>query len=105
MLTTSQATEAAVNNIYPPASMSCEDRAYLIPIFKSEQERIDAEWRQWLAYTYLPDEVIGSALETMVWVKVNNDAIFSVKNSRSDKEANYKELVAILSVTRCNAAF
>jgi hypothetical protein len=100
MLNTTQATEAAVNNIYPPASMSSEDRAYLIPIFKTEQERIDAEWRQWLAHTYLADEVVGSDLETMVWVKVNNDAVFSVKNSRSDKEANYKELVSIVSIAR-----
>lgn len=100
MLTTAQAIEASVNNIYPPASMPSEDRSYLIPIFKSEHERIDAEWRQWLAHTYLEDEVVGSDLETMIWVKVNNDAVFSVKNSRSDKEDNYKELASIVSVAR-----
>ena len=100
MLTTAQATEAAVNNIYPPASMPSEDRSYLIPIFKAEQERIDAEWRQWLAHTYLADEVVGSDLETMVWTKVNNDAVFSVKNSRSDKETNYRELASLASIAR-----
>lgn len=100
MLATAQATEAAVNNIYPPASMSSEDRSYLIPIFKAEQERIDSEWRQWLAFTYLSGEAVGSDLEVMVWTKVNNDALFSVKNSRSDKEANYRELVSLVDLAR-----
>lgn len=100
MLTTAQATEASVNNIYPPASMSSEDRAYLIPIFKSEHERIDAEWREWLAATYLPNEVVGSTLETMVWVKVSTDAVFSIKNSREDKEAHYKTLADLINAAR-----
>lgn len=98
MLTTEQATEATINNIYPVVSLPREDRIRLIPIHRAEQQRIDAEWREWLAHTYLPDEVVGSDLETMVWVKVSKDAESSVKNLRSDKEANYKELVAIVSV-------
>lgn len=100
MLTTTQATEATANNIYPSVRFSHEERLHLIPIYKTEQERINAEWREWLAYTYLPDEAMGSTLETMVWTKVLNDATFSIKNSRSDIEANYKELVALVKVAR-----
>ena len=87
MLTTEQANEATENNIYPSVRIAREERLELIPIYKAEQDRINAEWRKWLAHTYLPDEVVGSDLETMVWVKVRNDALSSVKNSRRDIEA------------------
>lgn len=103
MLTTEQANVATVNNIYPPVSLPRSERVHLIPIYKAEQERISVEWRKWLAHTYLPDEVVGSDLETMAWVKVIKDAESSVKNSRSDIEANYKELVALVSVARGRA--
>lgn len=102
MLTTEQANEVAVNNIYPPASHPREERVQLIHIYKDEHERINVEWRKWLAHTYLPDEVVGSDLETMVWVKVIKDAESSVNNSRGDIEANYKELVALVSVARAS---
>lgn len=100
MLTTEQANEATVNNIYPPASLPREERVHLIPIYNAERERIVGEWRKWLAHTYLPDETVGSDLETMVWAKVIKDAESSVKNSRDDNEANYKELVALVSFAR-----
>lgn len=100
MLSTKQANEASVNNIYPPVSLPREDRVYLIPIYKAEQERISTEWRKWLAHTYLTEEIVGSELETMVWAKVIKDAESSVKNSRNDIEANYKELTALVSAAR-----
>lgn len=100
MLTTEQATEAAANNVYPPVGLSREERLELIPIYKAEQDRISAEWRNWLAHTYLPGEVAGSDLETTVWVKVMNDAESSVKNSRKDIEANYEELASLVSLAR-----
>lgn len=100
MLNTEQANEASVNNIYPPVSLPREERVYLIPIHKAEQERISAEWRKWLAHTYLTEEVVGSELETMVWSKVIKDAESSVKNTRKDIEDNYKELTALVSVAR-----
>lgn len=100
MLTTEQANEATVNNTYPPVGLPREDRAYLIPIYKAERKRINVEWRKWLAHTYLPNDVVGSDLETMIWVKVSNDADSSVNNSRSGIESNYKELVALVSVAR-----
>lgn len=104
MLTTEQASEATVNNIYPPVSLrlSREERVELIAIYNAEWRRISAEWRKWLAHTYLPDEVVGSELETMIWVKINKDAEASVRNSRSDREENYKELVALVSVARAS---
>ncbi|MBC9705953.1 MAG: hypothetical protein H9W81_13475 [Enterococcus sp.] len=58
------------------------------------------EWRTWLAHTYLPDEVVGSDLEVMVWSKVIKDAESSMMNSRADKEENYKELVALVNFAR-----
>lgn len=104
MLTTEQASEAAVNNIYPPVSLrlSREERVELIAIYHAEWRRISAEWRKWLAHTYLPDEAVGSELEAMVWAKVIKDAEGSVRNSRGDLEANYKELVALVSVARAS---
>lgn len=100
MLTTAQATEASVQNTYPPASLPREERAELITIYKSEHERIDTEWREWLAQTFLVSEFVGSELETFIWTKVSRDAESSVKNSRADKEANYKELVHLVSMAR-----
>ena len=100
MLTTEQANEAAANNIYPPVRLSREERIHLIPIYRAEQERIKVEWRKWLAHTYLPNEVVGSDLETMVWAKVIKDAESSVKKFRDDIEANYKELATLVSVAR-----
>lgn len=100
MLTTKQANEAAANNIYPPVGIPQKDRAYLIPIYEAERNRISTEWRKWLAHTYLPGEVVGSDLETTVWVKVVKDAESSVKNSRKDREANYEELASLVSLAR-----
>lgn len=102
MLTTEQANEATVNNAYPPVGLRIprEERVELISIYNAERERIIGEWRKWLARTYLPDETVGSDLETRVWAKVIKDAESSVKNSRDDNEANYKELVALVSFAR-----
>jgi hypothetical protein len=100
MLTTVQANEATANNIYPPVGLSRDERLELIPIYKTEQLRISAEWRKWLVHTYLPSEVIGSDVEAMIWNKVRTDAEASVRKSREDMEANYKELVALVTIAR-----
>lgn len=100
MLATEQATKDTLNNTYPPVGLPRDERSHLISIYKAEQERINGEWRKWLAYTHLPNEVVGSGLEAMVWTKVIKDAESSVNNSRSDIEASYKELVAIVSFAR-----
>lgn len=102
MLTSEQANEATVSNTYPPVGLRIarEERVELISIYNAERERIVGEWREWLAHTYLPDEVVGSDLETMIWAKVLKDAESSVMKSRGDKEANYKELVALVNFAR-----
>lgn len=100
MLTTAQATEASVQNTYPPVGLPHEERAELIAIYKSECERIDAEWRKWLAQSFLVSEFVGSELETFIWAKVSRDANSSTKNTRADKEAHYKELVHLVSIAR-----
>lgn len=100
MLTTAQATEASAQNVYPPASLPREERAELIAIYKSECERIDTEWREWLAQTFLVSELVGSELEAFIWTMVSLNAVSSAKNSRADKEANYKELVHLMSIAQ-----
>lgn len=100
MLTTEQANKATANNIYPPVSLSREERSHLIPIHRAEQLRISVEWRKWLAHTYLPSEVIGSDVETMVWDKVLTDAESSVWKTREAVEANYKELATLINIAR-----
>lgn len=102
MLNTKQAKEASANNIYPPASLDRAERHEMISIYNAEMQRISAEWREWLAHTHFPQEAVGSVLEIMVWTKVCNDAEASVRNSRWDIEANYKELTALVNVARGN---